>query len=473
MSVSGKKKCWRYVTKYVYCTSNPNTAHKIPQRIHRHIKKCSYCSRAVEQLLRYLAEQSAYREIRKSSTEKLATLARKHFEFLGKMVDCQTVKPFLPLLLGQGCDITIPTPITVHKAECDQCTEDYSLLSMLDLTSEQLNRLAQFFSDPTHWPDCLAKTRKLCRLIYDIANRDSSDVITCYELAPVAWDKDNLNAPVDCKVLKMFLPQFAGDNLELVIPSALTAHIARCDQCRSDLEAITNLKLTTMQLTDLKQLLIPEPQKTDINCSKASRHTNAFLELDADKMDRTIFEHLGTCPDCRELLYQQREKRIAGLPDIDKIETEFNCEDIAPRSFFDHCFLHLTLRFWPEYEIIEKLYLSQKNAEDRKIDDHISKCRNCQAGIQQLHKTVSTIAQRGNTDVLTANDTPVPAQRPGFFDLDYQYANYPIKVWIKSQAETELRKNAQAEYDDYLKAKAHKPSGIVKFLHNISRKFSR
>ena len=473
MGVSGKKKCWRYITKYVHCALNPDIADKIPRKIHHHIKKCSYCSRTVEQLLRYLAQQSTSQQAGKSSTEKLAAFARKHFEFLGRMIDCQTVKPFLPLLLGPHRDITIPTPITVHKAECDRCTEDYSLLSMLDITPDQLNRLAKFFSAPTHCPDCLDKDHKLNRLINDIAGRDNSDVITCYELAPVAWDKDNVNAPVDCKVLKRFLPQFASDKLELTIPSALTDHLAQCDQCRSDLEAITNLKLTTIQLTDLKQLLIPQPQKTDVNCSQARRHTKAFLELDTDEMDRTICEHLGTCPDCRELLYQQRQKRIANLPDIKESKTQLNCQDIGLHSFFDHCFPHLTLRFWSEYEIIKKLYLTQKNDEDRKIDDHISKCRNCQARVQQLHKTISTIAQRGNTDVLTANDTPVPEQRPGFFDLDYQYANYPIKVWIKSRAETELQENAQAEYDDYLKANAHKPSGIAKFLHNIKRKFSR
>ncbi|MFC1676280.1 hypothetical protein ACFL3G_04355 [Planctomycetota bacterium] len=430
MGVNVKKKCWRYVTRYICCASNPDMAHKIPKKIHRHIKKCSYCSKTVEQLLRYLAQQFASQQAGKSSTEKLSALARKHFEFLGRMVDCQTVKPFLPLLLGPHRDITIPTPITVHKAECDQCTEDYSLLSILDLTAEQVNKAAKFFSDPTHCHDSLDKDNKIDRLINDIADRENSDVITCYELAPVAWNKDNPNAPVDCKTLKTFLPQFAGNELELTIPSALTAHIAECYQCRSDLETITNLNLTTMQLTDLKEIFRADPQRTDINFSQAHQHIDA-----------------------------------------EKLEDQLNCEDIQPRSLFDHCFPHLTLRFRPEYEIIEKLYLTQKNDEDRKIDNHISKCRNCQARIQQLHKTISAIAQRGNTDVLTANDTPVPAQRPGFFDLDYQYANYPIKVWIKSCAETELRKNAQAEYDDYLKAST--PSGIVKFLHDLRRKFFR
>ena len=387
MGVSGKKKCWRYITKYDYCASNPDIADKIPGKIHRHIKKCSYCSKTDEQILRYLAQQSASQQPGKSSTEKLSALAQKHFESLGKMVDCKTVKPFLPLLLGPHRDITIPTPITVHKAECDQCTEDYSLLSTLDLTEERLNGLAKFFSDPTRYPDCLDKDHKLNRLIYDIADRDNSDVITCYELAPVTWDKDDPNAPVDCKVLKTFLPQFAGNELELTIPSALSDHISQCDQCRSDLETMTNLKLTTIQLTDLKGIFRAETQRTNINFSQTHQQT-----------------------------------------DVEKLEGQLNCEEILPRSLFDHCFPHLTLRFRPEYEIIKKLFLTGQSDEDTKIDDHISKCRNCQARVQQLHKTISTIAQRGNTDVLTANDTPVPEQRQGFFALDYQYANYPIKV---------------------------------------------
>ena len=85
---------------------------------------------------------------RAPSMPRVIAQAQSHFDFVGKLVDCQTVKAFLPLRADPRLRITIPTPITVHLDECEQCRKDYSALHALNLTSEALAKLAGLLTKP-------------------------------------------------------------------------------------------------------------------------------------------------------------------------------------------------------------------------------------------------------------------------------------------------------------------------------------
>jgi hypothetical protein len=80
---------------------------------------------------------------------QMATTAilKLHFSFVGKPVNCADARPFLPNLLAPTTQIRIPTPITAHIDNCDQCKEDSKKLQNLGITHKQLITLSELFAD--------------------------------------------------------------------------------------------------------------------------------------------------------------------------------------------------------------------------------------------------------------------------------------------------------------------------------------
>jgi len=537
---------------YMYDMAEPDTKNRVPEEIRDHIDNCEFCSKELSSLRKYLADHVIFAQSRATSMAQAAAHAEAHFAFAGKLVDCRTVKGFLPLLANPRLAVTIPTPITVHQADCEQCTAGYSTLCSLSITSRQLNTLAVIYSgtgsgdlvecaDVRNWlevigdmyfdrvpveilthiclcrpcreqlynirqatikklstsqpphpqlcekiddyflfdccvpatrhletddrifghlrqcPNCLGKMQQMHRAIYNIADRPNSDVITCYELAPIVWDRDNPNAAVGCSVVKGFLPQFARDELELIIPSALTSHLEKCDQCWKDFETIADLQLNPFQLSDLQSIFTGKPERTKVSCSQARRYIESFVALDFNKINWQVSKHLCICPDCRDLVYKHRGNLIKQLTSTGQSkENQFSCENLKPIDYFDYCF--------PCGADITGPRAQNPPEFHKAFIAHAPKCPDCLFKMQQLHKTISAIAKRPDSGVFTANNLPLPANRKeGFFNLDYCYSNYPIRVWIRNKAEAELRKAAKIEHDDYLKNKSKASVPVIKF----------
>lgn len=120
----------------------------IPPEILAHIKQCSFCQAQADKLKFELARSAMHNEenfeqINSATTANL----RLHFAFIDKHVTCQTVKPFLPMLLDAVLTIRIPTPITVHLDNCQQCSDDLKAIEKLNLDSKKLSRLSWFLAD--------------------------------------------------------------------------------------------------------------------------------------------------------------------------------------------------------------------------------------------------------------------------------------------------------------------------------------
>jgi hypothetical protein len=83
----------------------------------------------------------------RQATSAIITNLKLHFAYTGVPVTCRTVKPFLPSLAIPALEVNVPTPITVHLDQCQQCANDLEAIRQLDLTQDQLCRLSQVFAD--------------------------------------------------------------------------------------------------------------------------------------------------------------------------------------------------------------------------------------------------------------------------------------------------------------------------------------
>jgi len=113
-----------------------------------HIMGCHHCREQMSQLETMLAECKERPQTHLAQRQMAtAAILKLHFSFVGKHVNCTDARPFLPNLLAPTVQIRIPTPITAHIDNCDQCKEDSKKLQNLGLSHKQLITLSQLFAD--------------------------------------------------------------------------------------------------------------------------------------------------------------------------------------------------------------------------------------------------------------------------------------------------------------------------------------
>jgi len=120
----------------------------VPEHIINHINQCQYCREKIKQYEGILSQAEDYHDLEQKQIN-LAEIAwlKLHFAYIGKRVTCETVKPFLPGFLEPALKIKVPTPITVHLDNCQQCRQDLNTIRELNLNSKQLCRLSQLFAE--------------------------------------------------------------------------------------------------------------------------------------------------------------------------------------------------------------------------------------------------------------------------------------------------------------------------------------
>lgn len=120
---------------------------EIPEKLSRHIEVCPDCQRFIADLKNNLnteknTKTSADKDLLQS---KLKTL-EEHLSHTGKEINCSAVKPYLPLLLVQDFEVSVPTPITAHLDNCQGCQKDLAAVKSLCLKQNQLEVLSRFLS---------------------------------------------------------------------------------------------------------------------------------------------------------------------------------------------------------------------------------------------------------------------------------------------------------------------------------------
>ena len=233
------------------------TIELIPEPIVSHIMHCATCQEQVSRLRTVLSESEEYPEAaRKEVSGAITEMLKLHFAYIGKPVTCDIVKPFLPSLLDTALEIRIPTPITAHIDNCQECSEDLKMVRELNLSHKQLYRLSQLFAEKP------AGSNINCAE----AQSAVSSVIS------LVFDKTN----------------------EIILK-----HLCICPDCRGLLYQRREMALRGLRKTDLMKSKFP--------CEKVSARdffdyvVPYGLNLAKDqyaKFRDSLTSHLRTCPSC-------------------------------------------------------------------------------------------------------------------------------------------------------------------------------
>jgi hypothetical protein len=108
-------------------------------------------------------------------------LLKLHFAYIGEIVGCETVKPFLPSLSDPALEIGIPTPITMHLDKCRWCSEDLERIRELKLDRKQLGQLCDLFAGGD-MEDNVPEAGKLRSVVDNIVKRPESEIVTIYKI---------------------------------------------------------------------------------------------------------------------------------------------------------------------------------------------------------------------------------------------------------------------------------------------------
>ena len=160
---------------YYYDCLCDDSCSPVPQSISDHIEQCRHCQEQIKQLEVALSQNECIKSKHRQNTSAVTTMLELHFAYIGERVTCETVRPFLPGMLDPDMEIRIPTPITVHLDNCQQCTEDLKEIRKLNLSGTQLYRLSQFF---TKGPSPDTAEFSEMPAVSAMAVRSDSDVVT-------------------------------------------------------------------------------------------------------------------------------------------------------------------------------------------------------------------------------------------------------------------------------------------------------
>jgi hypothetical protein len=236
-------------------------------------------------------------------------------------------------------------------------------------------------------------------------------------------------ASVTCSMVKPFLPSLVIPALEVGVPTPITVHIDKCQQCADGLEEIRRLNLTDRQLCRLSQLFADEPSESGVSCSTAQAAITAVVSMAFHKTNAGVLKHLCTCADCRRRLYRSREHvRLELVTETDPEENSA-CDAVSAGDIFDYCFPYGIDLTNDEYAKLRPTLIT-----------HLAKCPTCQRKMQQLHQTVCSIAEQIDSEVVTRFTFEKQISEGIEAESLHLYADWPINVQVldKSGRESEV-----------------------------------
>jgi hypothetical protein len=131
-------------------------------------------------------------------------------------------------------------------------------------------------------------------------------------------------------------------------------------------------------------------------------------------------KHLCKCPDCRSLLYEERQKMCDSLPEYTQ-SPDFPCESVSAADIFDY---------------VVPYGLDPANNQYAKFREslalHLCSCPTCLAKMQQLHDAVYGVAERAESEVVAIYHINESAKAQAVSESDDLYAGFPISVEIAS-----------------------------------------
>ena len=297
---------------------------------------------------------------------------------------CQRAEPYYYDFLCGNKQEDIPDALWQHISRCDHCkTEVYLLKAALNRTEEH----------------------------------SGSDAMNTAITTNLEFHFAHTGQPVGCDTVKPFLPTLADPAFEVRIPTPITVHIDKCQQCASELETIRQLDLNHRQLCRLGQVFAKARSADKGFCKTAQEVIPSVGAIELDKATSSILKHLCICPDCRELLFRHRQSICDGLEGREFTGEEFPCESVANKDIFDYCFPY-------GIDYAEDQYAKFR----RSFTSHVSTCPLCLGKMQTLHKTVSNILDHAESGIITCFSIKDASRVQATGSPEGAYPLWPIEV---------------------------------------------
>jgi hypothetical protein len=202
-----------------------------------------------------------------------------------------------------------------------------------------------------------------------------------------------IGEPVKCDTVKPFLASLADPVLQIRIPTPITTHINKCKACRDDMQTLLDLHLPHKYLCRLGQILAEKPVVDEFSCSQAQAAIPAVVSMTFHETEAEILKHLCTCSNCRKQLYLHRESIRKKLLLNGAFQNGFPCDSVSAADIYDYCLPY-------GIDPADDEYIEFRES----LTSHLRRCPKCLAKIQQLHSTISNIAERAESEVVTIYD---------------------------------------------------------------------
>jgi hypothetical protein len=245
-------------------------------------------------------------------------------------------------------------------------------------------------------PSCQARLRELELLLKDPARRfrpgtrERNAAIVRLLKSHFAY----LDRLVDCSNVKLFLPSMADPVLEISTLTPIAVHIDQCPECSADLHAIRQLRLTQGQLSRLTGFLANAESVTDTDAPRQS--------------------------DARQ-----------GQPQpLQSGREESSCTGMSSQDVFDCVLPHSSAG-------------TIGTAHDPAGKSQPCQCPECLGRIQLMRQTLTWIAQRPSSGVLTClrlrnQEDNAPQTEGGTL-----YADWPVDVQVLKQMPVSSRQSSE------------------------------
>jgi len=300
--------------------------------------------------------------------------------------NCTTARLYYYDFLSKQTRGSIPESTLDHIAECWDCQAEIDRLEMMFAYADQSTEREQ------SWKDSAVSTLLKLHFTY-------------------------VGDPVKCNMVKPFLASLADPALQIRIPTPITMHIEKCRACSDALMSLRELRLTHTQLCHLGRLLADEPSESEVSCSLAREAVPAVVSMAFQQTNAEILKHVCACPDCRKQLYMRREADRQQLLRSETPQNKFSCEAVCASDIYDCVFPY---GLDPAHD---------RHAEFRKpLIDHLQSCPTCLGRMQELHRTVSSIAERAESGVVTVYHLEESARVQPLSRLIEIAAGTPTKV---------------------------------------------
>ncbi|MGB2866051.1 MAG: hypothetical protein WBC05_22145, partial [Sedimentisphaerales bacterium] len=256
--------------------------------------------------------------------------------------------------------------------------------------------------------DLLLKVDERCE---SEQSRKDSAIITLLRL-----HFEYIGEPVKCDTVKPFLASLADPVLQIRIPTPITTHLDKCQSCRDDLLILLDLHLPHKYLCRLGQILADKPIEDDFSCSQAQAAIPAVVSMAFHETNAEILKHLCTCSNCRKKLYLHRQSIRKELLLNGAIQNGFPCESVSAADIYDYCLPY-------GIDPADDQYVEFRES----LTSHLRRCPKCLAKMQQLHRTISNIAERTESEVITIYNIDESAKVKSHIESEPS-AGFPISA---------------------------------------------